>query len=335
MNKSEILIELKKQFSGNEIKLPSHIDFDITDGVLTIFIHRVTANMQTDYAAFEAWIIACKALLPKYIDFVVLDFNEPEKSSELPGNSDTRHYNRFLYRVGNMLKIFPEWFRVAESKIEIVQNFDQWLRTGSNLLNRSNSEREDVIGTTKMERQIESWFVYREGRNIICNLWDIDPNRVYNQLPVGVFRDVVSIKSAIFTGGASAIDLWGIGNDSKTLHIMELKCMGNREMGIISELLFYIFIIYDSFISNEASFHYESAGRIKDTSDIIAIKNNGIKFEKLNAHILAETLHPLITQEVNDLIAEGLTRINVGFGTAFYDYSKKEIIHESNHLPRH
>jgi hypothetical protein len=325
MNKSEIIIELKKQFSGNEIKLPSHIDFDITDGVLTIFIHRVTTNMQTDYAAFEAWIIACKALLPKYIDLVVLDFNELKKSSELPGNSDTRHYNRFLYRVGNMLKIFPDWFRVAESKVEIVQDFDQWLRTGRNLLNRSKREREDVIGTTKMERQIESWFVYREGKNIICNLWDIDPHKIYNQLPIGVFRDVVSDKSAIFTGGASAIDFWGIGNDSATLHIFELKCKEKRKMGIISELLFYIFAIYDSFISNEAIFYYDSAGRVKDTSDIIAIKNNGTKFEKLNAHILAETLHPLITQEVKNLIADGLARINVGFDTAIYDYPRKEL----------
>lgn len=65
------------------------------------------------------------------------------------------------------------------------------------------------------------------------------------QLPVGLFDRVVSKKTAIFPGGSSAIDLWGV-DAKKRAWIFELKAKGNTTLGIISELLLYANLIREA-----------------------------------------------------------------------------------------
>lgn len=63
------------------------------------------------------------------------------------------------------------------------------------------------------------------------------------QLPVGVFNNVISKESCIMPRGKSQIDIWALRGD--TLHIFELKRSDNIMVGIISELMYYVNIMND------------------------------------------------------------------------------------------
>ena len=141
-----------------------------------------------------------------------------------------------------------------------------------------------------------------------------------------MFFEKIASKNAIFTRGASAIDLWGIGNDGQTLHLIELKSGGNKGMGVISETLFYAAVIYDTCISEKGLFSFGQYGKAPDTKDMVAIKNGGKKFKRLCTHILAEKYHPLFNVGVEALICAGLSNMDIEFDKAEYDYSKKVLI---------
>lgn len=332
IGKQDIIRRLRKYSKVSRASLPRDIDLSIKNGVLKVFIKNTVQNMQVDSAALEGWILVLKTWLSGEIKYVELDFEAPKDLFGQYGYPEACHYNRFLYRLNNMLRLFPGWFFLHKSKVNIVSDFMRWIKSSNCLLNHSLRERESVIKTKNMERQIESWFAFEEGKEPLCKLWEIDKDKLFNQLPVGVFYEKIASKNAIFTRGTSAIDLWGIGNDGQTLHLIELKCGNNKGIGVISEILFYAAVIYDFCISEEPLFSFGKYGKSPDTTDMIAIKNSGNKFDRLFAHILAEKYHPLFSTEVESLIREGLSNLNIKFDRAIYDYSKKVLMNENNDL---
>lgn len=323
MNKKEIINELKIKSGAVRVGLPRDIDFAIEDRTLYMRVLHPTRNMQENCAAFEGWLLTIKSWLSDYIDKVELDFIIPD-NIEKYGTSRAGHYNRFLYRVYNMLRLFP-WFTVEESKKNIVDNFIHWVHKSECLLNHSLQERQSVIKTTHMERQIESWLVYHEGKYLLESNWEINVNKLYNQMPISIFYEKIKAKNAIFTRSASAIDLWGIGKDNVSLHIIELKCGNNISLGVISEILFYSAVVYDLCINKQPVFKFGNYNKTV-TNDMIAIRNNGKPFDKLYLHLLAERYHPLFNTDLENLIGEGLSRLNISFDKKIYDYSKKIMI---------
>lgn len=325
--KDEIIKQLRIYSKVSGVSLPRDIEFSIKNGVLRVYINNALKNMQVDSAAFEGWIITLKAWLFREIKYVVLNFEEPVDLSGQYGNSEACHYNRFLYRINNLLRLFPNWFFLNESKTHVVNDFMNWLKSGNCLLNHSLQERISVINTDKMERQIESWFVFEnEGKDQLCNYWNIAKDKLFNQLPIGVFYEKIAARNAIFTRGASAIDIWGVGDDQQTIHLIELKCGGNKGIGVISEMLFYTAVIYDTCIAEKNIFTFGKYGTADDTKDMNAIKNGGNKFKRLCSHILAEQYHPLFSDDVITLLRDGLANLHIDFGRARYDYSKKVLI---------
>ena len=139
--------------------------------------------------------------------------------------------------------------------------------------------------TANPENVLENYIVENQASlqefKAICN------NVVFErQLPVGLFKDKVSIKTAIFPRGKSAIDIWGI--QGEVLYVFELKAEVNKKVGCISELFCYAMIMHDE---QEGVFvrDSEEGRRVKATS-------------KLKAYILAPGIHPLITKEVLSLM---------------------------------
>ena len=326
ISKEAIIGQLKKASGAAGVGLPRDIDVSIKNGVLRFYVYNAAQNMQADSAAFEGWIFVLKTWLSDAIKYVELDFTVPETPEGRYGNPQAGHYNRFLYRLNNMLRLFPNWFFVHESKQEIVMEFMRWLESSSCLLNHSLQERKSVIETEKLERQIESWFVFEEGKDLLCNRWCIDGGKLFNQLPIGVFHEKIAATNAIFTRGASAIDLWGISQDGTDLHLIELKCGDNKGIGVISEVLFYIAVLYDTCISEKPLFSFGRYGKSEDTKDMLALQNGGQRFGRLLAHVLAEKFYPLFNAEVEASIAEGLSSQHIGFDRALYDYSKKVLL---------
>lgn len=146
---------------------------------------------------------------------------------------------------------------------------------------------------------------------------------LHRHLPVGVkYRN----GSSLLTGRNSAIDLWGIGNDS-VLNIFELKYIRdgegskNTKVGILSELLLYVNIMNDIRLGDIAAPLNPVLGaekklyaRIKDLKGVKGI-------------FLTNGLHPLLEYEKTvDLLNDNKKKISF----KFVDYSWDAKAHKVN-----
>lgn len=329
----EKIIALLKEYSGvSGADLPRDIDLSVKNKVLRVFVKNAAQNLQNDSAAFEGWVLILKHWLSGEIEYVMLDFEARKDLMHKYGSPESGHYKRFLYRLYCMTRLFPTWFFISDSKSNTILDFVRWLKSSNLLLNHSLKEREDQISTTKTERQIESWFVFHEGKELLSKRWNIDRDKLFNQLPVGVFADSINSDNAVFSRGASAIDIWGIDKDGQTLHLIELKCGDNNGLGVIGETLFYTMLMYDTCIAEEPLFIFGKYKNMKETSDTIAIKNNGENFGHLISHILAENFHPLFNRGVERVIRDGLLNLGIGFDRARYSYLKKDFVDANNDI---
>ncbi|MDD3860118.1 MAG: hypothetical protein PHW83_07960 [Bacteroidales bacterium] len=331
------ILELLKEKNKYVKKLPDKVDFTIENKILKVVINEPTNNMQSNEAAFEGWILVLKTWLPSVIENVVLDFKiipDNLKGVYYGKSSKLSHYNRFLYRIHNFSKMYPDWFSVEITKKQIISDFMEFLKNNTTILNPSSKERVDKLNKNSKERQadsnksntesdIERWFVFQDGKDLLYSTWNINKEKIHNQLPVGVYYKEIATDRTIFSGKKSAIDFWGIGEDEISLHLFELKRGNNSTIGVISETLFYTFILYDTCISQTPLFDYES--RDQNNSDTKAIINDYKKFDKLYAHILSEKYPTLFNERVVKLIEDGLSNYNIIFDRATYDYSKKSI----------
>ena len=277
---------LCKECGFNSLPKSLDVSFDEVTGVLRLHLNdkSVCDNMQTNNSAFEGWMFCILSKLKcgnwKYAE---LDWSVPD-------NIDNGHYNRFLYRVIKMQQHY-KWFRIPTDKQKIIDNFKkEYLDSNILVLNTPNNEAADV-NNVKSESYFESVFYHDK---ILLN--DYNLSVVNRQLPVGVFKEKVSSHSYLFTGGKSAIDLWGI-NDSE-LYIFELK-FKNKMVGIITETLFYQWIIEDVIFNKHIRLGEKTPKREYNKLHE-AISNNKIK--KIIAVFLIDEIHPQIDNAVISLI---------------------------------
>jgi hypothetical protein len=107
---------------------------------------------------------------------------------------------------------------------------------------------------------------------------------VHRQLPVGVFQGEVAKRASIFTGGRSAIDLWGIATER--LVLFELKNARNKKLGALAELFFYSMVMYDL----QRGVLEFGTTKAKTERPYQAIS----KTKGIDAYILAPMFHPLM-----------------------------------------
>lgn len=331
LNKQDILNLLKTRSSARQARLPEGIDFSISQKTLRLFVQNPAQNMQTDRAAFEAWAITLKYWLGDEIDTVELVFKEREDLLFKLGSAAAGHYHRFMYRVLCMTRYFSSWFKVDDSKTDYMVAFDQWLKSQNLVLNVSLVERQSRKDNKTTERSIESWFVFHEGKSLITGKWSIDENKLFNQLPVGVFVDEVKKSKAFFSGGAGAVDIWGIGTDAKTLHLIELKKANNVALGVITEALFYAFLLYDTLIAEKPLFRFPEISPEKMKTDTQVLLNGAETFENIAVHLLAERFHPLLQKSVSNFINESLLPWGIGFDRLQYSFPEGLLIDEKHH----
>lgn len=286
-SKKDIERDLKTIYQAAE--LPGGIDFTIDCRTLYVFINNPSLNMQKDGAAFEAWIIMLKSHLD--IETVVLDFNT------VVIKKDIHAYNRFLWRVSNFGKMYS-WFDIEHSKIQIIKDFLK--NEFVDLKVNKPSVIRPAVTNSSGERYVE-WIFASQTPNTLKKI--LGCNMIVNQFPVGVFNNKVTNSTKIFTGGASAIDLLGIDELNGVLHLIELKKSDNSSIGIISEYLFYIFVLYNIFISKDIM--YESGAIVVPEFE----KLRGMQLNKIQGHLLAEKFHPLIDDKTMYLLNSGLNGI--------------------------
>jgi hypothetical protein len=265
------------------IKLPSRLGIERKGGGLLLRFNAssVTANMQTDDAAFEAWALMLRLWLgEKEVPHLVLDWTPPAAGHN-------GHYERFLYRVAQFQKLFPDWFLVADphkpAECRALTEMRPCInvasaRKGGSVRKTTSREYALELRLTESGPECES-FCQRFGLEFVDR-----------QFPVGLFCDKVSAKTPIFTGGKSAIDIVGVGKD-KRFFIFELKAGDNDKAGILSELL-----LYTSLISEAA--HTRRRITFADTAkprERPAVDSGDVReCTGIHAVMLVEKIHPLL-----------------------------------------
>lgn len=146
---------------------------------------------------------------------------------------------------------------------------------------------------------------------------------INSQLPVGVFKEKIKTGNEIFTAKKSAIDLWGVNYETKTISIFELK-YNNIRMGIVSELLFYMYVLEELCISKDGLFKYLNTK--KSFRGAEHFKNNK-KYNSLKGYFLTDRLHPLITEGYINELNEGLKKLgDLKIENILYDYHNEKIL---------
>ena len=227
-----------------------------------------------------------------------------------------------------MMQYFGDIFTIEQSKRQSLDLFVKEYYNSNNLvLNYPNSKatKASNIKSKDSEAYIEARF---QEDKIFDHFLDVADR----QLPVGVFKGNISKEASMFTYGHSAIDLWGIKDDA--LYIFELKKSTNKKVGIISEALFYLWVMSDTI---NKKFKYEIIGSIPQYRNFnrlySAIEEERVS--KIKSMLLIEELHPLISKETLYLINSRLNRDNLEMNTQYYKYEndKIELIQNDAHNP--
>lgn len=277
MNKENIITELRQKTGNNRIQLPQDVNFNIKDRTLTITLSDagVVANMQDNNSAFEGWAICLKYWLKDYIDTIVIDWNT---RIELSNQNIRQHYERFKYRIHKFTKTYA-W---AHTKNYCANFYEEkmknWVINYPTQNADPNANNEEAI----LERN------YIEMHK---DCYD----SINQQLPVGIFDEIICNSNSIMPGGKGQIDIWAISN--KTLHIFELKVDGNEKIGIISELMFYVNIMFDV-MSHKIKYPKEAENANFRSFEFLYDAYKKKNIQKIQACFLTKKLHPLITNEV-------------------------------------
>lgn len=305
----------------SHIRLPGSIDLSVRDGVLHLVVNRPTGNMQTDAAAFEAWVLAIKACLGDRIKRVQLDFPPLHlETDRYVGNPARLHLNRFLFRLAGFSAMYSDWCSLSTHAEHEVNSFMEWFEQSDMRLNQPVARTNP--GPIGREHRVEAWLI-GQGKRELCSLLGMDEERVFNQLPVGVYHEQVSRTNAVFPGGSAAIDLWGVDSTGKTLHLIELKQGRKPGLGVISQALFYAQILHRAAVGdNNISL---SAARLHQEGRGIVVFRSG-RYERIALHFLAERFHPLFSRRVLSLLNDGLSQWSAYADQVIYDYETKSFV---------
>lgn len=322
-----------KSSSGRSrgIKLPKYIFFRIKkDSILSITIKEMEAttdgvahmknpvceNMQEDNAAFEGWAICLKCWLGN-IDKVELSWDIPSQIT-LSSGSSQQHYNRFCYRVMRFKEAFSEWFEISDENKNEIERFSRVfddIRNNTYATKPRYKQGRKRFGETDMEYAMANEF-----STIMTSYFNLD--FIDRQFPVGL----KNADKQFFTGGGSAIDLWG-GKDN-ILSVIELKYIPNTpkkdnkniKVGIISELFLYSCVMRDIV---KGVIREPSTPVVKETENLFY--KNSSKYRKVCAYMLANEYHPLVeSKDVFSILNSNLLSddISVSFQQCHYQYNE-------------
>lgn len=289
MNNSDaaILKKIKEAFlltnQKRNIRLPSSILFNLLEEdtvVMKLSSKAVSKKMQDNMNAFEGWALVLRRWG---------NYNHVIISWDKPTSIDDGHYQRFLFRLKNFSQAFNSWFSINKDCQLFIDDL-KINQLGRYLLNKPGIRGDKV--SPKPEAILENRFVNGDLKERLMKI--SNATFLYRQLPVGVFKDEVSKYTSIFTSGKSAIDIWGF-NQKNDLLVFELKPKNVEMVGIISELYFYVCVLQ---MLRQHIFKHEDC--LNGDEHLLEIT----KTKKIKAYFLAPTLHPLIDEEMINLLNE-------------------------------
>ncbi len=317
---NSILEALKEEYGIN--KLPSSIVFkehnDVVEIIMDVgFIKK--NNMQVTGNAFEGWAVAIRAVINKTIRMDLI-WNKKE-DIYFDENNSNPHFNRFLYRALKFSEQY-EWFELSDSLKNDVERFKDFLYKSGNIFTNNvptkDNKNEDIesLDENYVEKELSKDGIL----DSIIRDSVVGKNKVYRQLPVGLFKGEKAKANAIFTHGHSAVDLWNINGD--TMNIVELKT-NNRMIGIVTEIFFYSNYMYDFLVENNS---FELGDYEKDVRGYKEIVEKKGEIKKIKGILLADkgNYYPCVTDKVVDVL-NGNQNVNISYVKREYRINRVDI----------
>lgn len=256
---------------GNSAGLTTKIGFRLHEsGTPVLRLLRPDANMQDDQNAFEGWALALH----------VAGYERVHLSWSRDNIASQKHYDRFLYRVVRFRQYFP-W--LSSDGFDAEHIFGHGVQKYINHGIGAASVKDNPKSESAFEEALYRSEAFRKAH-------DIAEGMIGRQLPVGIFlSNPPSERTALFTAGSSAIDLYGIDRHG-TLKLFELKVSGNKKVGALSEVFFYSCILQD--IRN-SEIKPTGEGPMRDSK---ITWNDMVNAKRIENHIVSSgSLHPIVT----------------------------------------
>ena len=281
MDKENILSQLKVATGNKSLQLPEDMDFASIDEVLTITLSSKSLldNMQKS-SAFEGWAICIKAICPNLAKKVIISWT----GTDVQDRDTNTNYTCFLYRL-----------------IKFIENY-----TWASIKPLDSTAQEDY---NKIKSQIHYWVITYPSKEVIEDVTSGEANleRKINlslpgihgqQLPTGLFFKKKCVINQRTPSGRSAIDLWSLENGTFTIY--ELKINDNKNVSIITQLMFYVNVVKD-LIDGIIKYPDEAANAPRNVSAIyFAIKNKEIS--NILGVFLSDNIHTLIQTKQEKLL---------------------------------
>lgn len=275
-------------------------------------------NMQDNAAAFEAWCFIIKAKTS--IDDLNIKLDVEGLTSDMYDKDipSTGHFGRFLYRILKFKEQYGTWFFLSDELEDMRKNFADFLSSGEFVNNEPSQEAEDDEDALGTEGYVEKRFCDDDsrgkkilgfkGKNVVRN----------RQLPVGLFKDEKSDATAVFTGKKSAIDFWLLYKNE--LNIYELKAK-NKMVGILTEIFFYSNYMRDVYWhkSLETKQNVTILNPLKTDRSYNKLCNGIKKITQIKGWILADEFHPLITDDVINVMNDNGIESELQYDKKQYD----------------
>ena len=338
---NKIFKEEIKKTTNRELDVPRAILFslDTLNSKLTLelTLECLFANMQTDASAVEGWILVIVSLLKennvaiKNIE-IKTGVSIDEINEYIHNNVNGRlHLNRLLYRISKFYEQYKGIFNIKISNIPVGTFFyfgndkKLWYKDMSQFKlctnapdNKSEAQIEHSKFDEMSERDVELSFL-KKPQKLFDKLKEIFGN-TYNlidrQLPVGLFDGRKSENTYIAPGRLAAIDLWALSENREKMVVCELKKKGkkyNEGVGIISELYFYVNVMYDVFI-NKSITQTIIKKNIRSYQELL----NNKSISNVDGVFLVDKLHSQITSSVIDLLNKNS---DIRYNVIVYDES--------------
>lgn len=138
---------------------------------------------------------------------------------------------------------------------------------------------------TGAEHQVEVQLT-REAEHAEAFASSIAPLTAFRrQLPLGLFDREVAHATRWTPGNGAQADLWSVSPDGRTFHLFELKVGANATVGVVPELLTYLWILHRVRTGGPDGQRIEGGGPGADAARAA---------DRLHGWIVAPRLHPLL-----------------------------------------